>query len=174
MERAPLGFCLMLRTPPGTPATHVRPRPGSEHEPGTMPSILLEPPINAFTPMRATSRRKPVRSSPRPRPRDGTSGASALPLSFAPHRHRQRTSGRGQAIEHGPGTTLYDIRRTSDLACSLNACDLASHGDEQVRGDLPTETRFRVRASLRPGVMTAGVRDRPHGRWRRGCCLCIS
>jgi hypothetical protein len=28
MEQAPSGFCLMLRTPPGTPATHVRPRPG--------------------------------------------------------------------------------------------------------------------------------------------------
>jgi len=39
MERAPLGFCLMLRTPPGTPATHVRPRPGHEHEPGTTPLI---------------------------------------------------------------------------------------------------------------------------------------
>ena len=49
MERAPLGFCLMLRTPPGTPATHVRPRPGHEHGPGTTPSILLKPPINAFT-----------------------------------------------------------------------------------------------------------------------------
>jgi hypothetical protein len=25
----------------------------------------------------------------------------------------------------------YDISRTSDLACSLNACDLASHGELQ-------------------------------------------
>jgi len=79
------------------------------------------------------SSHSPVRSSPRPRPRGGTGDASAFPLSFAPHRHRRRTSGRGQAIEHGPGTTLYDICRTSDLACSLNACDLASHGEEQER-----------------------------------------
>jgi hypothetical protein len=79
MGRAPLGFCLMLRTPPGTPATHVRPRPGHEHGPGTTPSISVEPPINAFTHMRATSRRKPVRSSPRPRHRDGTGDASAFP-----------------------------------------------------------------------------------------------
>jgi hypothetical protein len=49
MERAPLGFCLKLRTPPGTPATHVRPRPGPEHGPGTTPSIVVEPPINVFT-----------------------------------------------------------------------------------------------------------------------------
>src|ERR1035438_5272230 len=60
MERAPLGFCLMLRTPPGTPATHVRPRPGPEHGPGTTLSIFVEPPINVFTHMRATSRRRPV------------------------------------------------------------------------------------------------------------------
>jgi hypothetical protein len=134
MERAPLGFCLMLRTPPGTPATHVRPRPGHEHGPGTTPSIFVEPPINAFTHMRATSRRRPVRSSPRPHPRDGTSGASALTLSFAPHRHQQRTSGAGTGHRARTWNNAYDISRTSDLACSLNTCDLASHGDKQVDG----------------------------------------
>ena len=66
MERALLGFCLMLRTPPGTPATHVRPRPGPEHGPGTTPSIFVEPPINVFTHMRATSRRKPCGRLSRP------------------------------------------------------------------------------------------------------------
>ena len=35
-----LGLLPELRTPPGTPATHVRPRPGHEHGPGTTPSIL--------------------------------------------------------------------------------------------------------------------------------------
>src|SRR4029077_11180862 len=44
-----LGLCLMLRTPPGTPATHVRPKPGHEHGPGTTPSISIEPPIKPFT-----------------------------------------------------------------------------------------------------------------------------
>ena len=102
MERAPLGFCLMLRTPPGTPATHVRPRPGPEHEPGTTPSISVEPPINAFTHVRATSRRKPVRSSPRPRPRDGTGNASASPRASHPAVTSDARQGRGQAIEHGP------------------------------------------------------------------------
>ena len=44
---------------------------------------------------------------------------------FAPRRYRRRTSGRGQAIGHWPGTTLS----TSDLlsAYSLNPCDLVSH-----------------------------------------------
>src|SRR6516164_2940027 len=67
MGRAPLGFCLMLRTPP-SPATHVRPRPGHEHGPGTTSSILLEPPINAFT------------QCVRPRVAD----PSGLPLAHAP------------------------------------------------------------------------------------------
>ena len=68
MGRAPLGFCLMLRTPPGTPATHVRPRPGREHGPGTAPSILLEPPINAFTQYACdlASQTRPVFPSPAP------------------------------------------------------------------------------------------------------------
>jgi hypothetical protein len=34
------------------------------------------------------------------------SSASGFPPSFAPHDHSQRTSGRGQVIEHGPETTL--------------------------------------------------------------------
>ena len=85
MERAPLGFCLMLRTPPGTPATHVRPRPGHEHGPGTTPSIFVEPPNNAFTHMRATSRRRPVRSSPRPPPPGWKrAAASAFPRASHP------------------------------------------------------------------------------------------
>src|ERR1035438_6956740 len=88
MERAPLGFCLMLRTPPGTPATHVRPRPGHEHGPGTTPSVFVEPPINAFTHMRATSRRRPARSSPACGRPDGTGRPWALALGFAPRRPR--------------------------------------------------------------------------------------
>jgi hypothetical protein len=38
---------------------------------------------------------------------DGTRRRFGFPLSFAPRRPGagQRTSGRGQAIEHGPGTT---------------------------------------------------------------------
>ena len=50
-----LGLLPDASNPPGTPATHVRPRPGPEHGPGTTPSILVEPPINVFTRMRATS-----------------------------------------------------------------------------------------------------------------------
>ena len=48
-------------------------------------------------------------------------------LRTPPTRSRRRTPRWGQAIEHGPGTTLYDISRTSNPACSLVSCDLASH-----------------------------------------------
>jgi len=37
--------------------------------------------------------------------------------------------GRGHVVEHEPGTTLYDVSEASNLACSLNACDLASHDE---------------------------------------------
>jgi hypothetical protein len=49
--------------------------------------------------------RSPVRSSPRPRP--GVEPATLrLPPSFAPNVTGGARQGRGQAIEHGPGTTL--------------------------------------------------------------------
>ena len=130
MGRAPLGFCLMLRTPPGTPATHVRPRPGHEHGPGTTPSISIDPPINAFTqyvrPRVANPSGLPLA---RGRP-DGTSRRLGFPPSFAPRRPRagQRTSRWGQAIEHGPGTTRSTSHRSIlQSGSSLIACDLASH-----------------------------------------------
>jgi hypothetical protein len=55
--------------------------------------------------------------------------ASAFPRASHPIRPRaeQRTSGWGQAIEHGPGTTLYVINLASKQHRSLMACDLASH-----------------------------------------------
>jgi hypothetical protein len=78
MERAPLGFCLMLRTPPGSPATHVRPRPGHKHGPGTTRSTSAEPPIREFSRQRATSRRSASRSHRRaPAVRPGRSLAAA-------------------------------------------------------------------------------------------------
>ena len=150
-----LGLLPELRTPPGTPATHVRPRPGHEHGPGTTPSILVEPPINVFTHMRATSRRKPVRSSPRPWPPDGTGALGLSPeLRTPPTKSRRRTSGWGQAIEHGPGTTRSTSHRSSlQSASSLNACDLASHRLKAVtpvvllvrgKSDSPTEAGARA------------------------------
>src|ERR1035437_7028677 len=56
-------------------------------------------------------------------------------LSFEPRRPGvgRRTSGRGQAIEHGPETTLYVIDLASNPACSLVMCDLASHATMQKR-----------------------------------------
>jgi hypothetical protein len=60
-----------------------------------------------------SSSNSPVRSSPRLWPR-----MERGPLGFPRASHPTVTSGarrgRGQAIEHGPGTTLYDISRTSN------------------------------------------------------------
>src|SRR5436305_111755 len=39
--------------------------------------------------------------------------------------------GRGQAIEHGPGTTAQLTSVDLQSGSSLNACDLASHGDKE-------------------------------------------
>jgi len=39
--------------------------------------------------------------------------------------------GRGQAIEHGPGTTAQLTSVDLQSGSSLNACDLASHGESQ-------------------------------------------
>ena len=39
-----------------------------------------------------------------------------FPPSFAPRDYSQRTSGRGQVIEHGPGPTLYVIDLASNHA----------------------------------------------------------
>ncbi len=111
MERALLGFCLMLRTPPGTPATHVRPRPGPEHGPVTTPSIFVEPPINVFTHMRTTSRRKPCGRLSRPRTTTRTPPRPA-PIS----RHRALPGCHQQPGAHGALPTFAMIRLTGSAA----------------------------------------------------------
>jgi hypothetical protein len=62
---------------------------------------------------------RPVFPSPVAPGSDGS--RLGFPPSFAPRRPGagRRTSGRGQAIEHGPETTLYVIDPASNLACSL-------------------------------------------------------
>ena len=140
MGRAPLGFCLMLRTPPGTPATHVRPRPGHEHGPGTTPSISIDPPINAFT------------QYVRPR----VASPSGLPLARHPRMEQERLrlspelrTPQSLAAHVGAGTDhrarirnqRYGISRTSNLAGLLDACDLASRSwfqhSARIGGDFP-------------------------------------
>jgi hypothetical protein len=58
-------------------------------------------------------------------------GWNGSPWAFPRASHPTVTSGarrgRGQAIEHGPGTTFYDISRASNPTCSLVSCDFASH-----------------------------------------------
>ena len=100
MERAPSGFPLMLRTPPGTPATHVRPRPGHEHRARNYAFDLVEPPINAFTHMRATLRRGPAGLPLACRRPDRTGSRWAFPrASHPPAGSRTAHTGVGQAIE---------------------------------------------------------------------------
>ena len=76
---------------------------------------------------RGFTSRSPVRSSPRLWPPGWNGQPFGFPPGFAPRRHRRRTSGWGQAIEHGPGTTAQLTSVDLQSGSSLNACDLASH-----------------------------------------------
>ena len=145
MERAPLGFCLMLRTPPGTPATHVRPRPGHEHGPGTTPSIFVEPPINVFfTHMRATSRRRAVRSSPRLSPPDRTGTPWAFPRA-----------------SHPANQEPDDARRGGDRPSST---DLELHAQHHISRSSNRAFTHYVRPRVAPPEPAASL-------VRRGCCF---
>jgi len=128
---------------------HVRPRPGHEHGPGTTPSIYVRTSSQRVHSLRATSCRRPVRSFPSPAPPGWNRQRFGFPLSFAPHRHQQRTSGAGTGHRARTWNNAYDISRTSDLAYSLNACDLASHGESQVSADLGQDTSRRAKAGPR-------------------------
>ena len=76
---------------------------------------------------------------------DGTGHRFGFPPSFAPRRPGagRRTSGQGQAIEHGPGTTLTS-HQTNLQTCSLVSCDIASHPATQGRRGKPASARLRV------------------------------
>ena len=90
----------------------------------------------------------PVRSSPRPRPRDGTGGASASPRASHPAVTGNARRGWGQAIEHGPGTTAQLTSVDLQSGSSLNACDLASHGEKGVFGTAGVEPCLRAGAGI--------------------------
>jgi hypothetical protein len=59
--------------------------------------------------------------------------ASAFPRASHPAGQEPDNARRGgdRPTEHGPETTLYDIDRTSNVACLLNTCDIASHRRNQ-------------------------------------------
>jgi len=78
-----------------------------------------------------------------------------LSLSFAPRRYRRRTSGRGQAIEHGPGTTAQLIASISNpVVHSMRATSRRT-----------ANRRCVATRGARPASVLAGV------SWprRRGC-----
>ena len=116
--------------------------------------------------------------------------ALRLPPSSAPAVTGNARQGQGQATEHGPGTTAQLTCVDLQSGSSLNTCDLASHGEEEVRGGARAETRFHFarvsRACCRrwscppPEVRSAGLRraggcwfgcerSRRRRRWRPSC-----
>jgi hypothetical protein len=67
---------------------------------------------------------------PSPVAPDGTGTLGLSPeLRTPPAHHRQRTSRWGQAIEHGPGTTLTTSAEPPINVFTHDACDLASHDE---------------------------------------------
>ena len=85
------------------------PSPGTCRFSATSPYTLLQHPTLRGSYLRGInrgSRYSPVRSSPRLWPPDGTASPRAFPRASHPAgRTGRRTSGKGQANEHGPGTT---------------------------------------------------------------------
>ena len=81
---------------------------------------------------------------------DGTSSRFGFPPSFAPRRPEPDDARRGgdRPTEHGPGTTLYDISRSSNRACSLITCDV-----------VVATTRVRVSRALRSWARRRGRND---------------
>ena len=79
--------------PAGSPP---RPAPAASQRPVPKPRHDI-PPCEALLhgPSTGVHSRSPVRSSPRPRPPGWNRQRFGFPLSFAPRRHRQRTSGAG-------------------------------------------------------------------------------
>jgi hypothetical protein len=122
------------------------------------------------------SSHSPIRSSPCPRPPGWNGPPLGLPpKASAPRRPRANDArqGRGQAIEHGPRTTLYDISRTSILACSLDCVRprvAPPFAQGWRRGFLAlasaqTKERPKPAAGLRPASMSAVTVAE---LWRRG------
>ena len=64
---------------------------------------------------------------------DGTGALGLPPEASHPADRRRRTSGRGQAVEHGPGTTRSH-QLILQSGSSLVSCDLASHRAKRKRG----------------------------------------
>jgi len=138
--------------PAGSPP---RPAPAASQRPVPKPRHTI-PPCEA--PLHEASTgvhsRSPVRSSPRHRPRDGTSGASASPRASHPAVTGSARRGRGQAIEHGPGTTAQLTSVDLQSGSSLNACDRASHGELRGRPRRSRESCFQAMHATRPSEPT--------------------
>jgi hypothetical protein len=132
---------------------HVRPRPGHEHGPGTTPSIYVRTSSQRVHSLRATSCRRPVRSFPSPAPPGWNRQRFGFPLSFAPHRHQQRTSGAGTG--HRARTRNNALRHQPNLrSCVFTQC-----------------VRPRV-ARRQAGLSTRDGRPALHSCWRGSPAKC--
>ena len=119
----------------------------------------------------------PVRSSPRLTLPDGTGTPWLSPeLRTPPTGAGRRTSGRGQAIEHGPETTLYVIDPASNPACSLVMCDLASHATKQKQsGGWRSKNAPCVSSTVAPassGALLGGIGPLPDNEKSKAPRVC--
>jgi hypothetical protein len=123
------------------------PRPASAAFSAASPCTWLQHPSREALLDEASTRVQAIRPSGLPLARgrpDGTGRRLGFPPSFAPRRPGagRRTSGWGQAIEHGPGTTSSThIGSVLQSSSSLIACDLASHVRFQQRDVLASASR---------------------------------
>jgi hypothetical protein len=106
----------------------------------------------------------PVRSSPRLWPPGWNGQPLGFPPSSAPHRHRRRASRVGTGQRARTSNNAHDISRTSDLARSLNTCDLASHRPLQASRGRGRRRSPAVERSSAPDDTVLDVRVRESDR----------
>jgi hypothetical protein len=176
---------------PYTPRTMVLTRPGrlptgTRRFPAAVPKPRNNiPPCEALVHEASTGvhSRSPVRSSPRPRLRDGTGSASVSPRASHPAVTGSARQGQGQAIEHGPGTTLTTSAEPPILRVhSMRATSrrTANRGCVAMRISRPASMRRRVSGAAvriapgsaklqRTGLTRRTVPSRTLDPFKHGC-----
>jgi hypothetical protein len=160
------------RCSPGL-ATITSPRLPHHSDPSLRPATtthLSETPLHETSTKGSRMFTRPVFPSP---VAPGWNGSSwALPPSFAPRDYSQRTSGRGQAIEHGPETCVYGISRTSNLAGLLDTCDLVALVEAEAT--IAACERVRRGSDRRPRSTSGPLHARDQSHYRRLVLLLVA
>ena len=146
------------------PSRPDRPASAASQRPVPVPRSGIPPgEASASRGINEGSSNSPVRSSPRPQPPGWNGRCFGFPPSFAPRRPRagQRTSGWGQAIEHGPGNAL---RHQSNLQSSVvhSWCATSRRTGEAVASGLARRAAAVVSLGERGARLIDGVR--PSGK----------